>query len=85
LLIYLNERLKQLKVAFWEFGSNIPEEYKENITNKEMLYLENYKKNILDHSQTLAQTFGFQNFDLTKVNSKKLFPKTKISPKLTPS
>jgi hypothetical protein len=50
LLIYLNERLKQLKVAFWEFGSNIPEEYKENITNKEMLYLENYKKNILDHS-----------------------------------
>lgn len=65
----MNERLKHLKVAFWEFGSNIPEEYKENITNKEMYYLENYKKIILDHSQTLAQTFGFSNFDLTKVKT----------------
>ena len=58
-------RLEKCENAFWEFGTNLPKEYKEFLNDDEKIHLTKYKALIQNYSQSLEM-----DIDLTKVPKK---------------
>lgn len=57
-----NTRLERCESAFWDFGTNLPKEYKEFLNSDEKLHLNKYKNLIQNYSQALDM-----DIDLSKV------------------
>lgn len=62
-------RLQKCESAFWEFGTNLPKDYKEFLSDDEKVHLNKYKTLVQNYSQSLGL-----DFDITKVLSIFFFP-----------
>ncbi|KAL4496956.1 hypothetical protein ABPG72_002112 [Tetrahymena utriculariae] len=66
ILAYLSKRMDIIEQYVWEFGQNLPKEYKEFLHPDEKQYTENYRSLIVNYSKNMTQNYPDVNFDLTK-------------------
>ncbi|KRX09395.1 hypothetical protein PPERSA_04701 [Pseudocohnilembus persalinus] len=53
MLVYVDHRLNKIMEIFWEYGSVIPKEFMEYMSNDEKLFVQQYKKMINDYESNL--------------------------------
>ncbi|XP_052754681.1 DNA replication complex GINS protein PSF1-like isoform X2 [Galleria mellonella] len=66
LLAYLYNRMQKIKTLRWEFGSVLPTDVRELLSDDEYLWFTKYSTNLASYMRSLGQDIGYNGIDLTE-------------------
>lgn len=65
-LAYLYDRMNKIKTMRWEFGSVLPADVRELISDDEYEWFSKYSTNLASYMRSLGQDIGYNGIDLTE-------------------
>ncbi|XP_011553578.2 DNA replication complex GINS protein PSF1 [Plutella xylostella] len=66
LLAYLYSRMNKIKTLRWEFGSVLPPDIRELLSDEEYQWFSKYSTNLATYMRSLGQDIGYSGIDLTE-------------------
>lgn len=66
LLSYLYTRMSKIKTLRWEFGSVLPPDVRELLSDEEYNWFSKYSTNLASYMRSLGQDIGYSGIDLTE-------------------
>ncbi|KAJ2942560.1 hypothetical protein O0L34_g2028 [Tuta absoluta] len=66
LLAYLYSRMEKIKTLRWEFGSVLPPDVRELLSDNEYEWFSKYSTNLASYMRSLGQDIGYSGIDLTE-------------------
>ncbi|KAG6445479.1 DNA replication complex GINS protein PSF1 [Manduca sexta] len=66
LLAYLCSRMNKIKTLRWEFGSILPADIRELLSDEEYEWFSKYSTNLASYMRSLGQDIGYSGIDLTE-------------------
>ncbi|CAH0750028.1 unnamed protein product [Diatraea saccharalis] len=66
LLAYLYSRMEKIKTLRWEFGSVLPPDVRELLSDDEYEWFSRYSTNLASYMRSLGQDIGYSGIDLTE-------------------
>ncbi|XP_026314123.1 DNA replication complex GINS protein PSF1-like [Hyposmocoma kahamanoa] len=66
LLAYLYTRMEKIKTLRWEFGSVLPPDVRELLSDDEYNWFSKYSTNLASYMRSLGQDIGYSGIDLTE-------------------
>ncbi|KAI5638894.1 DNA replication complex GINS protein PSF1 [Phthorimaea operculella] len=66
LLAYLYSRMEKIKTLRWEFGSVLPPDVRELLSDDEYEWFSKYSTNLASYMRSIGQDIGYSGIDLTE-------------------
>ncbi|XP_059049644.1 DNA replication complex GINS protein PSF1-like [Achroia grisella] len=66
LMAYLYSRMEKIKTLRWEFGSVLPPDVRELLSDEEYVWFSKYSTNLASYMRSLGQDIGYSGIDLTE-------------------
>lgn len=66
LLAYLHSRIMKIKTLRWEFGSVLPSDIRELLSDAEYQWFSKYSTNLATYMRSIGKDIGYNGIDLTE-------------------